>query len=152
MNNNGHPVSPLPDTQASPHAHQFGELVEVRLSMKGFLARDAEMELLEAGIRDFRLSLPEARGVVHSVADRLDVPLEREVERTLSQFMKAAAGRRKKLGRAPFDQATQIYMAESHGEMDRLEVRARLKQLMQDNDLEPRRAGIFRTRRWFNRP
>jgi hypothetical protein len=137
---------------ASPQARQFAEIVEVRVTMKGFLGRAAELELLETGIRDFNLSLPEARGVVHSVADRLDVPLEREVERTLGQYMKAAAGRRKKLSRAHFDQATQIYQAQAQGEKDRLAVRARLKQLMEEHDLEPRRAGLFRTRRWYNRP
>lgn len=137
---------------ASPQARQFAEIVEIRVTMKGFLSREVEMELLETGIREFNLTLPEARGVVHSVADRLDVPLEREVERTLSQYMKAAAGRRKKISRAQFEQATQIYQAQAHGEMDRVEVRTRLKALMEENDLEPRRAGLLRSRRWYNRP
>lgn len=143
-----------PETGAaqSVKARQFAEIVEVRVTMKGFLSREAETELLESGIRDFGLTLPESRGVVHGVADRLDVPVEREVERTLTQFMKAAAGRRKRLGRASFEQATQIYQAQAHGEMDRLAVRARLKELMAENEIEPRRAGLLRTRRWYNRP
>ena len=139
--------APQYDTQAQ----KFAEMVEVRVTTKGFLTNQEEMSLLEEGIRNFHLSLAEARGVVHSVADRQGVPIEREVERTLEQWMKAAAGRRKKLSKAQFEQASQVYQKQANGELAMVEVKQRVKRMMEEMAIEPRRAGLLRTRRWYRR-
>src|SRR3712207_9368397 len=76
---------------------------------------------------------------------------ERDVERTLSQWLKAASGRRKRLSRAQFRQAAQVYRAQAGDEMEAVEVDRRVKALMEEGGIEPRRAGLLRTRRWFYR-
>lgn len=149
-----HPAAAQPHAQAPQYdtqAQKFAEMVEVRVTTKGFLTNQEEMQLLEEGIRNFHLSLAEARGVVHSVADRQGVPIEREVERTLQQWMKAAAGRRRKLSKGQFEQAAQVYQKQANGELAAVEVKRRVKRMMEEMSIEPRRAGLLRTRRWYKR-
>lgn len=140
-----------PSREANPKARQFGDIAELRATTKGFLTREEELDLIETGIRDFDLTLAEARGIVQGAADSAGVPRERDVERTLSQWLKAASGRRKRLSRAQFRQAAQVYRAQAGDEMEAVEVDRRVKALMEEGGIEPRRAGLLRSRRWFNK-
>ena len=62
----------LSNAQQTPRdtaaAGQFADLVELHVTTKGFLTHESERTLLETGIRDFGLSLTDARGVVHALA------------------------------------------------------------------------------------
>jgi hypothetical protein len=137
--------------EINPRARQFADIAEVRSTTKGFLTREEELDLIETGIRDFGLPLAEARGIVQGAADGAGVPRERDVERTLGQWLKAASGRRKRLSRAQFQQAAQVYRAQAGEEMEMAEIERRVKALMEDGGIEPRRAGLLRTRRWYHR-
>lgn len=140
-----------PGRETNPRARQFADIAEVRATTKGFLTREEELDLIETGIRDFGLTLPEARGIVQGAADTAGVPRERDVERTLTQWLKAAAGRRKKLSRDQFRQAAQVYRAQAGDEMEAVEIDRRVKAMMEECGIEPRRAGLLRTRRWYTR-
>lgn len=144
-------TAPAREAAPNPKARQFADIAEVRATTKGFLTREEELDLIETGIRDFELTLAEARGIVQGAADTAGVPRERDVERTLAQWLKAASGRRKRLSRAQFQQATQVYQAQAGDEMEPLDVQRRVKAMMEDGGIEPRRAGLLRTRRWYNR-
>lgn len=135
----------------SDGARQFAEVVELRSCTNGFLTREGEASLLEKGIRDYGLSLAEARGILHSVADEQGTPTEREVERTIAQWIKADAGRRRKLSRAQFRRAVEVYESQAHAMMSHGEVERRVKALMEEQHIEPRRAGLLRSRRWYYR-
>lgn len=149
---------PMPTSGSDPSlprertgAQQFGELVELQVSTKGFLTREAEHDLLEAGIRDFNLTLAEARGVVHAAAERSEAPTEREVARTMGQWLKTVGGKKGKISKSAFNQAVDVYVAHAGTEMTVADARTRVKQLMEEEKLVPRRAGMFLTRRWYRR-
>ncbi len=114
MNDTTTPMPPPP----SANAAKFADLVEVRLKAGGFLTTEEEMALLEKGIVDLHLTLAEARGIVHSVADRLEAGLERGFERTMEQWMTAASGRRKRLSRSQFDHTAEVYHRQASGKME----------------------------------
>jgi hypothetical protein len=145
----------LSSTQQTPRdpaaAGQFADLVELHVTTKGFLTHDAERTLLETGIRDFGLTLTDARGVLHASADRASVPVEREVERTLNQWLKAVGGKRRRVSREQFNQAAQVFGAQAQSELAPAEIRSRVKTLMEAQGLEPRRAGLFRSKRWYRK-
>ena len=77
--------------------------------------------------------------------------LARELETGVEQWVKTAAGRRKRLGRRQFEQMVATYENGAHGEMSKDEAKKRVKALMERNDVEPKRAGLLRTRRWYNK-
>lgn len=139
------------NTADSDGAERFAELAQLRLMNREFLAADDEIALLEDGMRTYGLTLAQARGVVSKVADDQDVALARELEKGVEQWVKTAGGRGKRLGRRQFDQMVATYENGAHGEMSRDEVKKRVKALMERNDVEPKRAGLLRTRRWYNK-
>src|SRR3712207_8101418 len=67
---------------------------------------------------------------------------ERDVERTLSQWLKAASGRRKRLSRAQFRQAAQVYRAQAGDEMEAVEVDRRVKADRKSTRLNSSHANI----------
>lgn len=140
-----------PAAEMNPRARQFHDIAEVRATTRGFLTKEEELDLIETGIRDFGLPLAEARGIVQGAADSAGIPRERDVERTLAQWLKAASGRRKRLSRAQFRQAAQVYRAQAGAEMEMPEIERRVKALMEEGGIEPRRAGLLRSRRWYYR-
>lgn len=133
------------------HARQFAEVVALRVTGEGFLTRQEEAVLLELGIRDFGLTLAEARLILHGVAEQHDAPTERAVERTLVQLLRASAGRSRKVGREQFRQAVRVYSAQAGSVMAPSAIERRVKALMEEQGLEPRRAGLLRLRRWYHK-
>ena len=130
---------------------RFAEVVELRVMNKEFLAADEEIALLEVGVRTYGLPLVEARGIVSKVADDNDVALARELEKGVEQWVKTAGGRNKRLARRQFDEMVATYETGAHGEMSKDEIKKRVKTLMERNDVEPKRAGLLRSRRWYNK-
>ena len=130
---------------------RFAEVVELRVMNKEFLAADEEIALLEIGVRTYDLPLVEARGIVSKVADDNDVALARELEKGVEQWVKTAGGRNKRLARRQFDEMVATYETGAHGEMSKDEIKKRVKTLMERNDVEPKRAGLLRSRRWYNK-
>jgi hypothetical protein len=135
----------------SDASDRFAEVVELRVMGKDFLGADEEIALLEVGVRTYGLPLAQARGIVSKVADDNDVALARELEKGVEQWVKTAAGRNKRLGRRQFDEMVATYETGAHGEMSKDEIKKRVKALMDRNEVEPKRAGLLRSRRWYNR-
>jgi len=136
------------DTAAT---ERFAELVELRMMNKEFLTADDEIALLEDGMRTYDLTLAQARGILAKAAEDGDVALARELEKGVEQWVKTAAGRRKRLGRRQFDQMVATYETGANGELSKDDAKKRVKSLMERNDVEPKRAGLLRTRRWYNK-
>jgi hypothetical protein len=148
VGNNGNDARAAADSDASD---RFAEVVALRMMGKDFLGPDEEIALLEVGVRTYGLSLAQTRGIVSKVADDNEVALARELEKGVEQWVKTAAGRNKRLGRRQFDQMVATYETGAHGEMSREDIKKRVKTLMDRNEVEPKRAGLLRSRRWYNR-
>ncbi len=138
-------------TAGGDASDRFAELVELRITNKEFLGADEEIALLEVGVRTYGLPLAEARGIVGKVSDDNDVALARELEKGVEQWVKTAGGRGRRLGRRQFEEMVATYETGAHGEMSKDDIKKRVKALMERNDVEPKRAGLLRSRRWYNR-
>ena len=56
-----------------------------------------------------------------------------------------------KLTKADFNQAVEMYRAKTKGRVSSEEARMRVKAIMEENDVQPKRAGwVIRSRRWYN--
>ena len=136
---------------AAMPATRFAEVAELRVMNKEFLAAEEEVALLEDRRADLWPAAGEARGIVGKVADDNEVALARELEKGVEQWVKTAGGRNKRLGRRQFDEMVATYETGAHGEMSKDEIKKRVKTLMERNDVEPKRAGLLRSRRWYNK-
>lgn len=140
-----------PERQNDPRVRKFSDLADLRIGAKGFLSKEDEQDLLEQGIREFGLSLSESRGILLAIADKHEAPIEREVMKGVAEWMRTAGGRRRRISRHQFNQAVSVYETRANGEISREDARRRVKGLMEENDMKPRRAGFFRSRRWYRR-
>ena len=70
-------------------------------------------------MRTYGLTLGAGRGILAKAAEDGDVALARELEKGVEQWVKTAAGRRKRLGRRQFDQMVATYETGANGELSK---------------------------------
>lgn len=128
---------------------RFGDLVKLSGLGDRFIDRAQERRLLEEGVTRFDLTLDEARGVLRSVAEDQKYVFESDAGRRIEQVMSRQAGKKGRISRRQFRQTVQMLRDFSDNTISEVEARRQLKLIMLDNGWQPRRAGLFRTRRWF---
>lgn len=139
------------DSAGPDAAARFADLVEVRVRNRDFLSLDDETALLEEGVKTYGLPLAQARGIILDVAENNDTALAREIEKGVEQWVKTAAGRNKKLGRKQFNEMVTAYENGSSHELSAADCQKRVKTLMERNDVQPKRAGLTMSKRWYNK-
>ena len=130
---------------------RFGDLVKLGGLGDRFIDRAQERRLLEEGVTRFDLTLDEARGILRSVAEDHKYIFESEAGRRIGQVMTRQAGKKGLISRRQFRQTVQMLRDFSENTINEVEARRQLKQMMLENGWQPRRAGLFRTRRWFRK-
>ena len=129
---------------------RFDELVKLHLQGRRFLDRDQETRLLEEGVTRYALTLDQASGVLRAAAEQDEVATERELERSAAQLLRTLADRRARVSRDDFRKAVAFYRARAGAGLSQAEAERRVKRLMEQADLVPRRAGrLVPTRRWY---
>ncbi len=129
---------------------KYAELIKLHAYNSNFITRDQEMKILEDGVSRFRITLDESRGILLSVTDANDIALENEVQRTAKQMLQTSADTKKRIARRDFDQVVAYYRSRTRGALSDEDVRKRVKGLVGDLELRPKRSGlILRTRRWY---
>ena len=129
---------------------QFTELVRLHLQGRRLLDRDTERKLLEEGVTRYGLTLDEASGVLRSHAGSDEIALEGEVSRSSSHLLKTMADRRGRVARDDFGKVVAFYRARAGSQLTQPEAERRVKRIMEENDLQPKRSGtLLRTRRWY---
>ena len=137
----------MPETR--PQA-RFAELVKLHIQGRCFLDREQERKLLEEGVSRYGLTLDEAQGVLRTHAEGEQVALEGELGRSAAQLLKTLADRRDRVARADFDKVVAFYRARAGAGLTQAEAERRVKRLMEEQALEPKRSGrLLRTRRWY---
>ncbi len=130
---------------------QYADLVKLQMSGSRFLTDERERGLLEDGLTRYGLSLDQARGMVRGAAEERGSTLQRDVDEA-AVFMLRDAGEMKGLVRKrDFERVVGFYTLRSEGTMPAAEIALRVKTLMEQNKLKPRRAGLLMTRRWYNK-
>lgn len=88
---------------------------------------------------------------MRAVAESNDYNFETEISRRAQQILARNAGRRGLVSRKQFDEMAQVLRDFSENKISGMDARRQIKRLMLENGWRPRRAGLLRTRRWFNR-
>lgn len=130
---------------------RFGSFVEVAAIDRPFISRAEERRLLEQGLSRFNLTMDEARGVLLSVAQVRDIRVQRDLDRRMLPVLTRFGGRRRKISRKKFLEATAIYRDLAGPSLAEEEVKLCLKRIMEENGFRPRRSGVFFSRRWYDR-
>lgn len=134
----------------TPAQGRFQELVKLHLHGRRFLDRDQETRLLEEGVTRYGLTLEQASGVLRATAEQDEVATERELSRSAAQLLRTLADRRDRVSREDFRKAVAFYRARAGAGVTVAEAERRVKRLMEQDELAPRRAGrLVPTRRWY---
>jgi len=98
----------------------------------------------------YNLTADEANGVLRAATDDAEVVTEAELLSSTVQLLKAMADRRSRVTREDFDKAADFYRSRTGTTVTPVEARKRVKRVMEEHSLEPRRSGrLLKTRRWY---
>ena len=130
---------------------QFSDFVRIHAINKNLITRDSEASILKEGVTRFRLELEEANGILLAVAEEHDIALVSEAEETVATLLEQLV-RRGKIGQKEFTDAVAIYKKLTHGSLSDLEIRRRIKQMIEEHGWRARKTRrLFGTRKWFRR-
>lgn len=129
---------------------RFADLVKLNGLSSKFLDRDTERRILEEGVTRYDLSLDDARGLLRTVAQDEGLVFESETGTRIRQVLDRHAGKKGKISKDQFLQASAILRDFSDNAIGEEEAKRKIKRIMIDNGWKPRRAGLLQTRRWFN--
>lgn len=129
---------------------RFAELVRLHMQGRRFLDREQEQKLLEEGVGRYGLTLEEASGALRAHAEGGEVALERELGRAGGQLLRSMADRQGRISRQDFDKVAKFYRLRTGATLNPTEADRRVKRLMEELELQPKRSGwLLRTRRWY---
>ncbi|EDP66093.1 hypothetical protein BAL199_24139 [alpha proteobacterium BAL199] len=139
--------------QGTDGRRRFADTVRIEAMNGGFIRADEERRLLQDGMARYNLSLEEARGVLLSTVNDQGFSLQRATEAEIRDLIlvQSARNRGRRLSKAEFQQAVEMYRAKTKGRVTVDEARLRVKAIMDENNVQPKRAGwVIRSRRWYN--
>jgi hypothetical protein len=129
----------------------FSDFVRIHAINGNLITRDAEANILKEGVTRFHLELEEANGILLAVAGEHDIALVSEVEATVGTLLEQLVTKGK-IGQKEFEDAVAIYKRLTNGSLSDLEVRRRVKQMIEEHGWRARKTrAIFGTRKWFRR-
>ena len=129
---------------------RFKEFLKLHLRRQRFLTQEQESRLLEEAVLRYNLTADEANGVLRAATDDAEVVTEAELLSSTVQLLKAMADRRSRVTREDFDKAADFYRSRTGTTVTPVEARKRVKRVMEEQGLEPRRSGqLLKTRRWY---
>ena len=140
MNREDHNSSPL----------RFKEFLKLHLRRQRFLTQEQEARLLEEAVLRYNLTADEANGALRAAADDADIVTEAELLNSSVQLLKAMADKKNRISREDFEKAADFYRSRTGTTITPIEARKRVKRVMEEQGLEPRRSGqLLKTRRWY---
>ena len=132
---------------------RFADMVRIEGMNGGFIRVEDERCLLQDGMARFHLSLDEANGSMLATVNDQKLVLQRVADEATREILTMQANQNsgRRLSRREFEQAAEMYRAKARGKITPDEARRRVKALMVEEGIRPRRSGwIIRSRRWFN--
>lgn len=128
---------------------RFADLVKLNGLTSKFISRETERRILEEGVTRYELSLDDARGLLRTVAADEDFVFESETGLRIRQVLDRHAGKKGKISKTQFLQTSAILRDFSNDAIGEEESKRQVKRIMIDQGLEPRRAGLLRSKRWY---
>ena len=106
-----------------------------------------EDSIVEAAVKQYGFTVAAARANIIATAAGVGIEIESDYEDAAKAMLGALGGTRKLIKEADFDLVAQYYLGKSKLAQD--EVRRRVKQLAEKDDISPAPTGIFFSTRWF---
>jgi len=128
---------------------RFADLVKLNGLTSKFISRETERRILEEGVTRYELSLDDARGLLRTVAADEDFVFESETGLRIRQVLDRHAGKKGKISKTQFLQTSAILRDFSNDSIGEEESKRQVKRIMIDQGMEPRRAGLLRSKRWY---
>lgn len=129
---------------------RFKEFLKLHLRRQRFLTQEQEARLLEEAVLRYNLTADEANGALRAAADDADIVTEAELLNSSVQLLKAMADKKNRISREDFDKAADFYRSRTGTTITPIEARKRVKRVMEEQGLKPRRSGqLLKTRRWY---
>jgi hypothetical protein len=116
-----------------------------------FISKAQERALLSDGIAKFGLTEDEARGILLGVAQSNDLRVERDIDARIRSVLDRYGGKRHKISRRRFREASAIYKGMAGGALSDEAAAARVKRVMEANGFRAKRAGLLMSRRWYRK-
>lgn len=139
---------------SDPEARRrFADMIRIEGMNGGFIRAEDERRLLQEGMTRFNLSLDEANGAMLATVNDQKLVLQRAADEGTREFLNVQANRnrQRRLSRADFRQAVEMYRAKARQRISEDEAKRRVKALMREEGISAKRHGwIIRSRRWFN--
>lgn len=135
----------------TPDYAGFAEYVAAEVDAGLLIDRDVERRLKREGVRSFGLKEAETSWFVRGVAQNRGAALQSDLDQRIEQVLKLYLDKKGRLRRRDFEQGTEIYAAWIGEKTDPKQIRKTLKEIMQRNDWKPRRHGLLRRKRWYNK-
>ncbi|MBF0372388.1 MAG: hypothetical protein HQL38_04075 [Alphaproteobacteria bacterium] len=129
---------------------RYADYVRLNAYHSKVITSDQEKAILQAAIVEFGIELDEARSILMAVVSDEDLVLERVQDDRLREFLAQLAGHKGALRREDFEDALFLARRLYRGTLGDGEIRKRLKRIAIRNEWRPRRAGLLRTRRWYD--
>ena len=145
------PVDEVASRSRAEAMRRYADLVKLTGLGNRCIDRAQERRLLEDGLTKFDLTLDEARGAMRGVAEDKGYVFESETGLRAKQVLARHAGKKGKVSRAQFRQTAAVLRDFSDNTITEAEAQRQLKQIMIEAGWKPRRAGLFRSRRWYNK-
>ena len=129
---------------------RFKEFLKLHLRRQRFLTQEQEARLLEEAVVRYNLTADEANGALRAAADDANIVTEAELLSSSVQLLKAMADKKNRVSREDFENAADFYRSRTGTTITPIDARKRVKRVMEEQGLEPRRSGwLFKTRRWY---
>lgn len=130
---------------------RYVEYIKVQGLDGKYIDRDKERKILEEGVTKFDIGLDDSRAIMLGVASDHDYVFERDSEEQVEKILERFAGKKGKVSKKQFDDTAGILRDFSEGHLKETEARRQVKKIMERNDWQPRRAGLFLSRRWYRK-
>ena len=129
---------------------RFKEFLKLHLRRQRFLTQEQEARLLEEAVLRYNLTADEANGALRAAADDANIVTEAELLSSSVQLLKAMADKKNRVSREDFENAADFYRSRTGTTITPIDARKRVKRVMEEQGLEPRRSGqLLKTRRWY---
>jgi hypothetical protein len=143
----------MAQASVSSRRQRFAEFVKIQALENNVIRREEEKSILRDGTARFELPLDEARGVMLVTVRDNGYALQSDVEAQIGDLLTMYSdGQKGKLSNKQFQQAVEMYRIKTMSGLTRTEMQERVKAVMDQNGIKPKRAGwILRSRKWYNR-
>ncbi len=129
----------------------FAEFVSAEAEAGRLINRAQERELRREGVRSFGLKDSESSWFLRGVASRSGAAVQSDLDERVERILKQQLDGKDRIRKKDFDNTAKIYAAMISDKVDVKSAKIHLKEVMERKGWKPRRHGLLRRKRWYNK-